>query len=72
MARIRSLLLVGESNNRKTEMVRRYKKMKFRNDIESETMDYEYPVLLIQAPSRANLHELYDLFFMEFFMLGSS
>lgn len=64
--RIRSLLLVGESNNGKTEMVRRYKKMKFRNDIESETMDYEDPVLLIQAPSRANLHELYDLFFMEF------
>jgi len=60
--RIRSLLLVGNSNNGKTEMVLKYIESKKRMD-----ESYEYyinPVMYVQSPNRAVIHELYDAIFM--------
>jgi len=61
--RVRSLLLVGNSNNGKTEMVLRYAKSKRKMD-----ESYEYyvePVMYIQSPNRASIHELFDAIFMK-------
>jgi len=61
--RVRSLLLVGNSNNGKTEMVLRYAKSKRKMD-----ENYEYyvePVMYIQSPNRASIHELFDAIFMK-------
>jgi len=61
--RVRSLLLVGNSNNGKTEMVLRYAKSKKRMDKNYEF--YINPVMYIQSPNRASIHELFDAIFME-------
>ncbi len=61
--RVRSLLLVGNSNNGKTEMVLRYAKSKRKMD-----KNYEYyvePVMYVQSPNRASIHELFDAIFMK-------
>ena len=60
--RVHSLLLAGNSNNGKTEMVLRYAKNKKRFD-----KTYEYyinPIMYIQSPNRASIHELFDAIFM--------
>jgi len=61
--RVRSLLLVGNSNNGKTAMVLKYAKSKRRFDKEYE--HYVNPVMYIQSPHRASIHELFDAIFME-------
>jgi hypothetical protein len=61
--RVRSLLLVGNSNNGKTEMVLRYAKSKKKLDKEYE--HYINPVMYIQSPNRASIHELFDAIFMK-------
>jgi len=60
--RIRSLLLVGNSNNGKTDMVKEYSQSK---QILTDD-DFIRPVIYIQSPNRANIHELYDSIFMDF------
>jgi len=61
--RIRSLLLVGNSNNGKTEMVLKYQEE--RNNLDIESDDIQYNVMYIQSTNRASIHELYDSIFME-------
>lgn len=62
--RIRSMLLVGDSNNGKTAMVRKfYEKHVYKND--EEQLFFEH-VMLIQAPNRADLHDLYNKMFQFF------
>jgi len=62
--RIRSMLLVGDSNNGKTAMVKKFYEMNiYRN--EDEQLFFEH-VMLIQAPNRADLHDLYNKMFQFF------
>lgn len=62
--RIRSILLVGDSNNGKTAMVKKFYEMNvYRND---EKMLFFEHVMLIQAPNRADLHDLYNKMFQFF------
>jgi len=62
--RIRSLLLVGDPNNGKTAMVKKFYEMNvYRN--EEEMLFFEH-VMLIQAPNRADLHDLYNKMFQFF------
>ena len=61
--RIRSLLLVGNSNNGKTEMILKYVESKTRVDEENNEY-FETPVMYVQSPSRASIQELYDSIFM--------
>ncbi len=62
--RIRSILLVGDPNNGKTAMVKKFYEMNvYRN--EDEMLFFEH-VMLIQAPNRADLHDLYNKMFQFF------
>ncbi|WP_187648736.1 TniB family NTP-binding protein [Nitrosophilus labii] len=62
--RIRSILLVGDSNNGKTAMVKKFYEMNvYKND--DEMLFFEH-VMLIQAPNRADLHDLYNKMFQFF------
>ena len=62
--RIRSILLVGDSNNGKTAMVKKFYELNvYKND---EKMLFFEHVMLIQAPNRADLHDLYNKMFQFF------
>jgi hypothetical protein len=63
--RISSLLLVGNSNNGKTEMVLNYVESKRKI---YENYDVDNPVMYVQAPNKASIHELYDSIFMNLYV----
>ena len=62
--RIRSILLIGDSNNGKTAMVKKFFEMNIYDN--EETQQYYEHVMLIQAPNRADLHDLYNKMFQFF------
>jgi len=62
--RIRSILLVGDPNNGKTAMVKKFYEMNVYKD--DEKMLFFEHVMLIQAPNRADLHDLYNKMFQFF------
>jgi len=64
--RIRSLLLVGNSNNGKTEMVLNYINSKEKYD-ENDIL-VEKPIMYIQSPNRASIQELFDSIFMNLYV----
>ncbi len=59
--RISSILLVGNSNNGKTEMVLNYIESKEKIN---EDYEVEAPIMYVQSPNRASIHELFDSIFM--------
>ena len=62
--RIRSILLVGDPNNGKTAMVKKFYEMNVYKD--DEKMLFFEHIMLIQAPNRADLHDLYNKMFQFF------
>jgi len=69
--RIRSMLLVGDSNNGKTAMLKKYAEMNISEDKEIEDEAFLRKIehcMYIQAPNRADLHDLYNSMFQWFFV----
>ena len=62
--RMRSMLLVGDSNNGKSAMVKKFYEMNVYRD-EEKMLFFEH-VMLVQAPNKADLHDLYNKMFQFF------
>ena len=64
--RIRSMLLLGEPNNGKSFMLKKFYEMNiYRNE---EDIEYFEHVMLLESPARADLHDLYNRIF-QFFLV---
>jgi hypothetical protein len=66
--RIRSLMILGDSNNGKTMIMKKFQELKKKLPDENNPnpLEYENPVLYIQAPVKASLKDLYNSIFISF------